>query len=128
MHTSTLALLAATTFGLASALPNINLGFYTFPSGGQFVAWDASISSSAACNNHVIVTGSDGGPAPPRCGTDFTLEGISGLSLTCLSDGSTVTGVNLNGAQVETCSSVSVDGTYCTDGVELTQAYACVPV
>ncbi|KAL1875505.1 hypothetical protein Plec18167_005441 [Paecilomyces lecythidis] len=113
---------------MAYALPSINLGSYTFPSGGQLIAWDASISSKEACNQHSIVTGSDGGPAPPRCGTAFTLDGISDLSLTCLSDGETIVGVALNGTQVETCSSVAVDGTYCTDGVELTQTYACVPV
>ncbi|GAD95554.1 hypothetical protein PVAR5_4198 [Paecilomyces variotii No. 5] len=128
MQYTTLALLATTAFSMASALPSINLGSYTFPSGGQLIAWDASISSSDACNQHTIVTGSDGGPAPPRCGTDFTLDGISKLSLTCASDGETITGVALNGTLVETCSSVNADGTFCEDGVELTQMYACVPV
>ncbi|OJJ50371.1 hypothetical protein ASPZODRAFT_13455 [Penicilliopsis zonata CBS 506.65] len=108
------------------AVPNINLGFLGFPSGGKFIAWEAGLSEKDACANYVTITGSDGGPAPPRCGTEFTLDGNTGLSLACLSDGSTVTGVNQDGAQVESCSPVSDEGTACTQGVELTQAYACV--
>lgn len=123
----TIALLATSVTSVL-ALPSINLGFNTFPSGGKFVAWDASISEKEACSNNVMITGSDGGPAPPRCGTPFSLEGIDGLTLTCLSDNSTVTGINQNGVQVEACEPVFDEGTACTAGVELTQAYACVPV
>lgn len=108
---------------LAFALPPINLGSKTFPSGGQFVAWDASIPDTEACNNNVIITGSDGGPAPPRCGTPFSIDGVNDLTLTC--DGFTITGINQGGVPVETCTPFNNGGTFCTDGVELTQEYAC---
>lgn len=110
---------------LVLALPPINLGSKTFPSGYQFVAWDASISNKDACNNNVIITGSDGGPAPPICGTPFSIDGVNDLTLTCAEDGYTVTGINQGGVPIETCTLFDDEGTYCTDGVELGQEYKC---
>jgi len=126
MHSSLPVLAVAAIFSTAvSALPPINVGSYTFPSGGQTVVWDASISSTSACGNHTIVAGSDGGPLPPKCGTAFTFEGIANLTLICAEDGYTVTGVAQGGVQVETCTDGAYDGTFCDDGVELTQEAAC---
>ena len=129
----TLLLLSSSAFSQAtstSTIPPLNLAFRTFPSGGQFVAFDPSLITSngsyaAACSNDTIITGSDGGPAPPRCGTAFTFEGVGGLSLLYAKDGYTPIGVVQAEILEENCVSKPLPGQFCEDGVELTQRFAC---